>query len=82
MEIELIEPTSPHSPVTKFLEKRGQGLHHLSFEVKDIEKTISKLKEKGVRVINEVPKKGAFGKKIAFLHPSSTSGVLVEVTEL
>src|SRR4030043_921657 len=70
--IEFLEPTSPESPVAKFLEKRGQGMHHLSVEVQDIEQTIATLKSQRIQLIDEKAKIGAEGKKIAFLHPKST----------
>lgn len=77
--IELIEPTSSDSPIAKFLAHRGEGLHHICFEVKSLDGVILALKEKGIRLIDESPRLGAFGKKIAFVHPSSTCGVLVEL---
>ncbi len=79
--IELLEPTSSDSPISKFLEKRGEGIHHLSFEVDDIEKELSRLKQEGVRLIDEKPKVGAGGKLIAFIHPKSTNGVLIELSQ-
>lgn len=77
--VELIEPTSKDSTVAKFLEKRGEGLHHICFAVKDIDSVISELKNK--TMIDNKPRPGAFSKKIAFLHPSSTCGVLIEIAE-
>lgn len=82
IKIELLYPTEPNSTISKFLEKRGQGVHHLSYEVENIEECIKELKEKGIRLINEVPKIGAEGAKIVFLHPSSTEGVLIELKEV
>lgn len=79
--IELLEPSSSDSPISKFLEKRGEGIHHLSFEVDDIEKELSRLKEEGIRLIDEKPKIGAGGKLIAFIHPKSTNGVLIELSQ-
>jgi methylmalonyl-CoA/ethylmalonyl-CoA epimerase len=79
--IELLEPTSPDSAIAKFIEKRGEGVHHLSFEVDDIEAEILRLKREGFRMIDEKPRLGAEGFKIAFLHPKSTNGVLVEISE-
>lgn len=79
--IELLEPTSADSPISKFLEKRGEGIHHLSFEVDDIEKELSRLKQEGVRLIDEKPKVGAGGKLIAFIHPKSANGVLIELSQ-
>ncbi len=79
--IELLEPTSADSPISKFLEKRGGGIHHIAIEVADIEKSLAKLKEKGMRLIDENPRLGAEGCRIAFVHPSSTNGVLLELVE-
>lgn len=79
--IELLESTDPSGPIAKSIEKRGEGIHHLAFEVDDIEKSLASLKEKGARLIDEVPRIGAGGKKIAFVHPKSTAGVLLEITE-
>ncbi len=81
-EVELVSPTSPDSGVARFLNKRGPGLHHICFEVYDIEATLTHLKERGVRLITETPEIGTGGKKIAFIHPESTHGVLVELYEL
>jgi methylmalonyl-CoA/ethylmalonyl-CoA epimerase len=81
-EIELVKPTTPTSGIAKYLAKRGPGIHHICFEVDDIEATLAHLKECGVELINETPTIGAGGKKIAFIHPRSTSGVLVELYEL
>ena len=79
--IEYLEPTSIDSPVSKFLEKRGNGVHHLAFQVEDLEKSLKSLKKKGYRLIDEQPKIGAEGKKIAFLHPASFDGILIELCE-
>lgn len=79
--IELLESTDPLSPITKFLNKRGQGVHHLCFEVDDIESFLKELKARGVRLIDEAPRVGAGGCKVAFIHPESTSGVLIELNE-
>ena len=79
--IELLESTSPDSPIAKFLEKRGEGIHHIAFEVTDIEKRLKGLKEKGVRLIDEKPRPGAHNTRIAFIHPKSTQGVLIELVE-
>jgi methylmalonyl-CoA/ethylmalonyl-CoA epimerase len=81
-EVELVKPTSDSSGVARFLRKRGPGMHHICFEVEDIEQTLSMLKARGVRLIDETPKIGTGGKKIAFVHPESTHGVLVELYEL
>lgn len=81
-EVELVRPTTGTSGVARYLKKRGPGLHHICFEVYDIEETLAHLKTKGVRLINEVPQIGTAGKKIAFVHPENTHGVLVELYEL
>ncbi len=78
--IELLEPTAPDSPVAKFIEKRGEGMHHISVSSDDIEKDLKEMKEKGIRLIDEVPRNGAHGTKIAFIHPKETK-VLLELTE-
>ena len=78
-EIELVRPTTDDSGVAKYLQKRGPGMHHISLEVDDIEGMLAQLKAKGVRLINETPMQGAGGKQIAFIHPESTRGVLVEL---
>lgn len=79
--IELLEPTSDDSPISKFLEKRGGGIHHIAVEVADIEAALAKLKAKGMRLIDEHPRTGAEGCRVAFVHPSSTTGVLLELVE-
>lgn len=79
--IELLEPSSPDSPISKFLEKRGEGIHHLSFEVDDIEKELSRLRQEGIRLIDEKPRVGAGGSLISFVHPKSTNGVLIELSQ-
>ena len=76
--IELLEPTSEDSPIAKFLEKRGPGLHHVAYRVDDLPATLAALKAAGVRLIDETPRTGAHGMKIAFAHPGSTHGVLTE----
>lgn len=81
-EVELVSPTDDDSGVARFLNKRGPGMHHICFEVYDIEATMAHLKSKGIRLINEKPEIGTGGKKIAFIHPESTHGVLVELYEL
>lgn len=81
MHIELLQPLSQDSTVYKFIEKRGEGLHHLAFEVEDIESALEQLKKEGVKLIDEKPRKGAMDSKIAFIHPQSTNGVLVELCE-
>ena len=79
--IEYFEPTSPDSPISRFLEKRGNGLHHISLRVTNIDETLETLKRKGYRLIDEKSKNGAQGKKIAFLHPASFNGILIELCE-
>jgi methylmalonyl-CoA/ethylmalonyl-CoA epimerase len=79
--IELLEPTAGDSPIAKFLEKRGGGIHHIAIEVEDIEASIAKLKSEGARLIDERPRIGAEGCLIAFVHPSSTGGVLLELVQ-
>ena len=79
--IELLEATNPDSPIAKFIEKRGEGVHHIAFAVDDIESEIARLKREGFIVLNETPKKGADNKLVAFLHPRSTTGVLVELCQ-
>lgn len=81
-EVELVKPTAEDSGVARFLKKRGPGMHHICFEVDDIEAYLAQLKARGVRLINETPTIGTGGKKIAFIHPESTHGVLVEMYEL
>lgn len=79
--IELLEATKPDSAIAKFLEKKGKGIHHIAFDVEDIEKEIERLKHAGFELIHQTPKDGADNKKIAFLHPKSTDGVLVELCQ-
>jgi methylmalonyl-CoA/ethylmalonyl-CoA epimerase len=79
--IELLEPTSSDSPVAKFLEKRGAGIHHIAVRVEDIRATIERLKANGARMIDESPRVGAGGCLVAFVHPSSANGVLLELVE-
>jgi len=80
-EVELLESTSPEGPIAKFIEKKGEGIQHVAFRVANIEEALAELKQKGVRLIDEKPRIGAGGAKIAFLHPKSTAGVLVELCE-
>jgi len=80
-EIELLESTAPDGPIAKYMEKKGAGIQHIAFRVADIEAALAELKEKGVRLIDEKPRMGAGGAKIAFLHPKATGGVLVELCE-
>lgn len=79
--IELLEPTEPDSPVGKFIEKRGPGIHHICLRVSDIHSLLKKLKDSGVRLINETPKPGAHNCMVAFIHPSATGGVLIELSQ-
>ena len=79
--IELLESTDPDGPIGRFIEKRGEGIHHMAFAVKDIENRLREAEEKGVRLIDHKPRKGAEGLDIAFLHPKSTLGVLTEICE-
>lgn len=79
--IELLEATNENSPIAKFLEKKGEGIHHIAFDVDDIEAEIERLKKEGFIVLNETPKKGADNKLVAFLHPKSTNGVLIELCQ-
>ncbi len=79
--IELLEATSPESAIAKYLEKRGEGIHHIAFEVKDILQSMEELKAKGFRLLNEAPKRGADNKLVCFIHPKSANGVLVELCQ-
>ena len=79
--IELLESTDPEGPIGKFIEKRGQGMHHMAFAVEGIENALQEAEEKGIRLIDKTPRKGAEGLDIAFLHPKSTYGVLTEFCE-
>lgn len=79
--IELLEATSRDSPIAKFIEKKGEGIHHIAFDVEDIVSEIERLKAEGFIVLNETPKKGADNKLVAFLHPKSTNGVLIELCQ-
>ena len=79
--LELLESTDPEGPIGKFIEKKGEGIHHLAFHVKNIENALDEANSKGIRLIDEKPRKGAEGLNIAFLHPKSTNGVLTEFCE-
>ena len=79
--IELLEATNPESPIAKFIAKKGEGIHHIAFDVDDIVSEIARLKNEGFIVLNETPKKGADNKLVAFLHPKSTNGILVELCQ-
>ncbi|MFH2065686.1 MAG: methylmalonyl-CoA epimerase [Pseudomonadota bacterium] len=80
-EVELLESTAPDGPIARYIEKKGQGIQHIAFRVDNIENALAELKEKGIQLIDEKPRIGAGGAKIAFLHPKATSGVLVELCE-
>ena len=79
--VELLEPNSGDSPISKFLERRGPGIHHICFAVPDLDSTLARCRDRGIRLIDDTPRMGAEGKRIAFLHPASTGGVLIELTE-
>ena len=79
--IELLEATNPNSPIAKFIEKKGEGIHHIAFAVTDIYSEITRLKSEGFIVLNDTPKKGADNKLVVFLHPKSSNGVLVELCQ-
>lgn len=79
--VELLQPDVPNSPIGKFLAKRGPGIHHICFAVPDLDTALERCRSAGVRLIDEAPRVGAEGKRIAFLHPSSTNGILVELSE-
>jgi len=80
-EIELLEATDPESPIAKFIEKKGEGVHHIAWQVGDLDAVLKELEGKGVRLITPKPRLGAGGKRVAFIHPEGTFGVLVELTE-
>ena len=79
--LEFLEPTDPESPIAKYLEKRGEGMHHIAFKVDDILAAIEKVKASGLRMIDEEPRIGAEGKLIAFVHPKSINGLLIELSQ-
>jgi len=79
--IELLESTSPEGNIAKYIEKKGEGIHHIAFEVNDLEAILVDLKKKGVQLIDQEPRSGAGGARIAFLHPKSTNGILIELCE-
>jgi methylmalonyl-CoA/ethylmalonyl-CoA epimerase len=81
IKIELLEATRPDSPIARFIEKKGEGIHHLAFEVGDLDASLAEYKSKGFELINTEPKDGADNKRIAFLHPKSTNGVLIELCQ-
>jgi methylmalonyl-CoA/ethylmalonyl-CoA epimerase len=80
--VELVQPTRPDSPVGKFLQKRGEGFHHVAFQVEDLKASLKELKENGVELIDEEPRIGAGGTRMAFVHPKGAHGVLTELVEL
>jgi methylmalonyl-CoA/ethylmalonyl-CoA epimerase len=80
--VELLEPVTPGSPIDKFIERRGPGIHHVCFATPDLDATLARCRAVGVQLIDQVPRIGAEGKRIAFVHPSATGGVLVELTEM
>ena len=80
--IELLEPLSEDSPISKFLAKKGEGIHHICFRVDDIEVALERLKGQGVRLIDESPRLGAYNAKVAFIHPKAMNGVLIELAEM
>ena len=82
VQIELLEPTDPDSPISAFIDKRGEGMHHISYQVDDIDAQIAALKNKHVRMIDDEPRGGAHGSRIAFLHPKSSAKVLTELTQI
>lgn len=79
--LEYLESTDPEGPIGKFLEKRGPGIHHLAFEVDDVDAAVQELLAKGVRMIDKTPRRGAHGNRIAFIHPAETGGVLIEICQ-
>ncbi len=79
--IEYLEPTAADSPIQKYLDKKGPGIHHIAYRVDDLQKTLDTLKARGFRLIDEQPRAGAEGKKIAFVHPKSSNGILIELCE-
>jgi methylmalonyl-CoA/ethylmalonyl-CoA epimerase len=80
-EVELLEPRSPESPVAKFLAKRGPGIHHVCYRVPDLDAALAACRRAGYRLVDEVPRTGAGGRRIVFVHPKSTAGILLELTE-
>lgn len=79
--VELLEPAEPSSPIERFIDRRGPGIHHICFAVDDLDGTLARCRAAGIRLIDETPRIGAEGKRIAFLHPGATGGVLVELTD-
>ncbi|PYP16082.1 MAG: methylmalonyl-CoA epimerase [Gemmatimonadetes bacterium] len=81
VDVELLEPADPSSPVAKFLAKRGPGIHHISYRVTDLDAALARCRAAGYQLIDETPRRGAGGRRIAFLHPKSTNGILLELTD-
>jgi len=81
VDVELLAPRDPQSPVAAFLEKRGPGIHHICYRVPDLDQALARCREAGYRLVDEVPRRGAGGKRIAFVHPKATAGILLELTE-
>jgi methylmalonyl-CoA/ethylmalonyl-CoA epimerase len=79
--VELLEPRDPTSPIAKFLAKRGPGVHHICYRVPDLDQALARCRAAGYRLVDEVPRRGAGGRRIAFLHPKATAGILLELTE-
>jgi methylmalonyl-CoA/ethylmalonyl-CoA epimerase len=80
-EVELLSPVTPESPVARFLEKRGPGIHHICYRVPDLDAALERCRLAGYRLVDETPRQGAAGRRIAFIHPKSTAGILLELTE-
>ncbi len=80
-EVELLEPTTPDGPIAKFLAKRGPGIHHVCYEVADLDAALRRCRATGYQLVDETPRVGAHGRRIAFIHPKSTSGILIELTQ-
>jgi methylmalonyl-CoA/ethylmalonyl-CoA epimerase len=81
VDVELLEPSDPASPIARFLAKRGPGIHHVCYRVPDLDAALARCKAAGYRLVDETPRRGAGGRRIAFLHPTSTNGILLELTE-
>jgi methylmalonyl-CoA/ethylmalonyl-CoA epimerase len=81
VDVELLEPAEPSSPVAKFLAKRGPGIHHICYRVADLDAALTRCRAAGYRLVDETPRRGAGGRRIAFLHPKTTNGILLELTE-
>ncbi|OLC67963.1 MAG: methylmalonyl-CoA epimerase [Gemmatimonadetes bacterium 13_1_40CM_4_69_8] len=81
VQVEFLEPRDPESPVAKFLARRGPGIHHICYRVPDLDRTLERCRAAGYRLIDELPRRGASGRRVAFLHPKATAGILLELTE-